>query len=73
MTDALYWPFARTLSVMLERPVHSYNRRGRGHSTPQPPDYSVGTEIADLQTVMERTGSTDVVAHSYGGPSSRKL
>ncbi|GAT89216.1 MULTISPECIES: alpha/beta hydrolase [Paenarthrobacter] len=67
VTDALYWPFARTLSVMLGRPVHSYNRRGRGHSAPQPPGYSVDTEIADLQSVMEKSGSTDVVAHSYGG------
>ncbi len=67
MTDSLYWPFARTLSVMLGRPVHVYNRRGRGHSAPQPPDYSVETEIADLQAVMEKSGSDDVVAHSYGG------
>ena len=67
VTDSLYWPFARTLSVLLGRPVHSYNRRGRGHSAPQPPGYSVDTEIADLQQVMEQSGSTDVVAHSYGG------
>ncbi len=67
VTDSLYWPFARTLGVMLGRPVHSYNRRGRGHSAPQPQGYSVGTEIADLLTVMEQSGSTDVVAHSYGG------
>ncbi|MGO4435413.1 alpha/beta fold hydrolase [Paenarthrobacter sp. RAF9] len=67
VTDSLYWPFARTLSVMLGRPVHVYNRRGRGHSAPQPPDYSVETEIADLQAVMEKSGSDDVVAHSYGG------
>lgn len=52
---------------MLGRPVHAYNRRGRGHSAPQPPGYSVETEIADLQTVMEKSGSNDVVAHSYGG------
>ncbi|MCP2049058.1 UNVERIFIED_ORG: pimeloyl-ACP methyl ester carboxylesterase [Paenarthrobacter nicotinovorans] len=67
VTDALYWPFARTLSIMLGRPVHSYNRRGRSHSAPQPAGYSVDTEIADLQAVMEKSGSTDVVAHSYGG------
>ncbi len=41
VTDSLYWPFARHLSVLLGRPVHSYNRRA--------------------------SGSTDVVAHSYGG------
>jgi len=67
VTDSLYWPFARTLSLMLGRPVHCYNRRGRGRSAPQPPGYSAGTEIADLQAVMRRTDSTDVVAHSYGG------
>lgn len=67
VTDSLYWPFARTLSVMLGRPVHTYNRRGRGHSAPQPPNYSVDTEISDLLAVMQNSGSTDVVAHSYGG------
>jgi pimeloyl-ACP methyl ester carboxylesterase len=67
VTDSLYWPFARTLSLMLGRSVHCYNRRGRGRSAPQPPGYSAGTEIADLQAVMRRTDSTDVVAHSYGG------
>ncbi|MFJ4210231.1 alpha/beta fold hydrolase [Paenarthrobacter sp. NPDC089675] len=67
VTDSLYWPFARHLSVLLGRPVHSYNRRGRGHSAPQPPGYSVETEIADLEAVMRASGSTDVVAHSYGG------
>jgi len=67
VTDSLYWPFARTLGIMLGRPVHCYNRRGRGRSAPQPPGYSAGTEISDLRAVMRSTGSTDVVAHSYGG------
>ncbi|WP_457964971.1 alpha/beta hydrolase [Arthrobacter sp. D1-29] len=67
VTDALYRPFARKLSVLLGRPVHCYNRRGRGGSAPQPADYSVKTEISDLAAVMRETGSTDVVAHSYGG------
>lgn len=67
VTDSLYWPFARNLSRMLGRPVHCYNRRGRGRSAPQPPEYSVDTEIADLGAVMDKSGSTDVVAHSYGG------
>lgn len=67
VTDSLYWPFARNLSRMLGRPVHCYNRRGRGRSAPQPAGYSVETEIADLAAVMDKTGSTDVVAHSYGG------
>ncbi|WP_320537260.1 alpha/beta hydrolase [Pseudarthrobacter sp. IC2-21] len=67
VTDALYRPFARKLSLLLGRPVHCYNRRGRAGSSPQPDDYSADTEIGDLAAVMEKTGSTDVVAHSYGG------
>ncbi|GAA5196928.1 hypothetical protein GCM10023346_30520 [Arthrobacter gyeryongensis] len=67
VTDSLYWPFARNLSVLLGRPVHSYNRRGRGRSAPQPPSYSAATETSDLLSVMEASGSTDVVGHSYGG------
>lgn len=67
VTDTLYRPFARKLSVLLGRPVHCYNRRGRAGSAPQPEDYSAATEISDLAKVMRETGSTDVVAHSYGG------
>ncbi|WP_248763164.1 alpha/beta fold hydrolase [Pseudarthrobacter sp. SSS035] len=67
VTDALYRPFARKLSVLLGRPVHCYNRRGRAGSAPQPEDYSVKTEVRDLAAVMRQTGATDVVAHSYGG------
>lgn len=67
VTDALYRPFARKLSLLLGRPVHCYNRRGRAGSPPQPDDYSVKTEISDLDAIMRETGSADVVAHSYGG------
>jgi pimeloyl-ACP methyl ester carboxylesterase len=67
VTDALYRPFARKLSLLLSRPVHSYNRRGRAGSAPQPDGYSAATEISDLAAVMRATGSEDVVAHSYGG------
>ncbi|MBT2511958.1 alpha/beta fold hydrolase [Arthrobacter sp. ISL-30] len=67
VTDALYLPFARRLSLLLRRPVHCYNRRGRAGSTPQPGTYSAETEIADLRQVMATMGATDVVAHSYGG------
>jgi pimeloyl-ACP methyl ester carboxylesterase len=67
VNDALYRPFARKLSLLLGRPVHCYNRRGRAGSSPQPDDYSVKTEVSDLAIVMHQTGSTDVVAHSYGG------
>lgn len=67
VTDALYRPFARKLSLLLSRPVHCYNRRGRAGSPPQPEGYSAATEISDLAAVMRATGSEDVVAHSYGG------
>ncbi|MDR7081693.1 pimeloyl-ACP methyl ester carboxylesterase [Arthrobacter ginsengisoli] len=67
ITDALYRPFARNVSRLLGRPVHCYNRRGRDGSSPQPAGYSVATEIGDLAAVMRETGSSDVVAHSYGG------
>ncbi len=67
VTDALYWPFARKLSRLTGQPVHSYNRRGRAGSSPQPDGYSVATEIVDLAAVLRATGASDVVAHSYGG------
>lgn len=67
VTDALYRPFARKLSLLLSRPVHCYNRRGRAGSPPQPDGYSAATEVGDLASVMRATGSEDVVAHSYGG------
>lgn len=67
VTDALYYPFARKLSLLLGRPVHCYNRRGRAGSAPQPDDYSLATELADLGAVLRATGATDLVGHSYGG------
>jgi pimeloyl-ACP methyl ester carboxylesterase len=67
VTDALYRPFSRNLSLLLSRPVHCYNRRGRAGSAQQPDGYSLATEISDLAAVMRATGSEDVVAHSYGG------
>ncbi|MGG5172504.1 alpha/beta fold hydrolase [Pseudarthrobacter sp. J1738] len=67
VTDRLYWPFARRLARTLDRPVYSYNRRGRGASSGQLKDYSIADEIADLKTVMNYTGSADVLGHSFGG------
>ena len=64
---ALYRPFAWNISRLLGRPVHCYNRRGRAGSSPQPPGYSAAMEVSDLAMVMRETGSSDVVAHSYGG------
>jgi pimeloyl-ACP methyl ester carboxylesterase len=67
VTDTLYRPFAVKLAGLLGRPVHTYNRRGRAGSSPQPAGYSATTEVSDLAAVMRETGSADVVAHSYGG------
>jgi pimeloyl-ACP methyl ester carboxylesterase len=67
VTDALYRPFAMKIARLLGRPVHTYNRRGRGGSSGQREDYSAATEVSDLRAVMQATGSSDVVAHSYGG------
>jgi pimeloyl-ACP methyl ester carboxylesterase len=67
VTDALYRPFALKIARLLGRPVHTYNRRGRGGSSGQRDDYSAATEVSDLRAVMRDTGSADVVAHSYGG------
>lgn len=67
VTDALYRPFALKIARLLRRPVHTYNRRGRGGSSDQREDYSAATEVSDLRAVMRATGAADVVAHSYGG------
>jgi pimeloyl-ACP methyl ester carboxylesterase len=47
--------------------VHSYNRRGRGHSAARPGDYGLDTEIADLGSVVKHFGSSRVIGHSVGG------
>ncbi|UZX03500.1 alpha/beta hydrolase [Arthrobacter sp. CDRTa11] len=62
---ATYFRAARKLSLSL--PVHVYDRRGRPGSSPQPENYSMATEISDLRSVMDATGSTAVFGHSYGG------
>jgi pimeloyl-ACP methyl ester carboxylesterase len=67
ISDALYLPFARKLCRLLAVPVHCYNRRGRAGSSAQPAGYAASTEVADLAAVLRETGSSDVVAHSYGG------
>ncbi len=61
----LYGRFASRLSATM--PVHVYDRRGRGGSSPQPPDYSMDTEVNDLKAVLDATGSRVVLGHSYGG------
>jgi pimeloyl-ACP methyl ester carboxylesterase len=67
VTAADYTRFAQKLSASLGRPVHTFNRRGRGESSPQPEDYTLDVDIRDLHTVMKHTASTDVFGHSFGG------
>jgi len=67
VTAADYSKFAQKLSAALRRPVHTFNRRGRGESSPQPEDYTLDVDIRDLSEVMKHTASTDVFGHSFGG------
>ncbi|MCU1561794.1 MAG: alpha/beta hydrolase, partial [Arthrobacter sp.] len=67
VTAADYTRFAQKLSASLGRPVHTFNRRGRGSSSAQPEDYSLDVDISDLDRVMKHTSSTDVFGHSFGG------
>ncbi len=47
--------------------VYTMDRRGRGASGPQGPEYDIDRECADLIAVMEHTGATMVFGHSFGG------
>ncbi|KRE71164.1 alpha/beta fold hydrolase [Arthrobacter sp. Soil762] len=67
VTAADYTKFAQKLSAALGRPVHTFNRRGRGSSSPQAEDYTLDADIRDLAAVMKHTSSTDVFGHSFGG------
>lgn len=67
VTAADYTKFAQKLSAALGRPVHTFNRRGRGSSSPQAEDYTLDADIRDLNAVMKHTSSTDVFGHSFGG------
>jgi pimeloyl-ACP methyl ester carboxylesterase len=67
VTAADYTRFAQKLSAALGRPVHTFNRRGRGASSELPGDYTLDVDIHDLHAVMKHTSSTDVFGHSFGG------
>jgi len=47
--------------------VHLIDRRGRGSSPPQAPDYCLDTEVTDALEVLDETGSRQIFGHSYGG------
>ena len=64
-TGGDYLPLARDLAGTFA--VHVMDRRGRGASGLQGPDYSVEKECDDLAAVQAATGATAVFGHSYGG------
>jgi pimeloyl-ACP methyl ester carboxylesterase len=47
--------------------VHTIERRGRGRSSPQGPDYCIATECKDVSALREKTKSPYLFGHSYGG------
>jgi pimeloyl-ACP methyl ester carboxylesterase len=47
--------------------VHVIERRGRGASPAQGPGYGLDREVDDVLEVLDRTGSSQVFGHSYGG------
>lgn len=69
LTALIYRPFAAALSARLGQDwtVDLYDRRGRGNSTEQPADYTMGTEIADVALMLEHTGAQNLFGHSLGG------
>lgn len=60
-----YEAFAQALGEHFA--VHTIERRGRGESGPQGPDYSILKECEDVLAVSGETGASLLVGHSYGG------
>jgi pimeloyl-ACP methyl ester carboxylesterase len=59
--------FAAVAQVLSDQfTVYSVDRRGRGLSGPQGAQYSIQRECDDIETVLERTRSPFLFAHSYG-------
>ncbi|MGI8712218.1 MAG: alpha/beta fold hydrolase [Solirubrobacteraceae bacterium] len=60
-----YLPFAEALAPAYT--VHVVDRRGRGGSGPQGPNYSIERELEDVSAIQAQTGAGIVFGHSYGG------
>jgi pimeloyl-ACP methyl ester carboxylesterase len=60
-----YLPLATRLADRFT--VHLVDRRGRGASGPQGPDYSLDKEVDDLLAVHKETGARLAFGHSYSG------
>ncbi|TDC88917.1 alpha/beta hydrolase [Nonomuraea deserti] len=64
-TSQDYLPLAFSLARSFT--VHVVDRRGRGASGPQGPEYTLDKEVEDLLAVQARTGARLAFGHSYGG------
>ncbi|GII34349.1 alpha/beta fold hydrolase [Planotetraspora mira] len=64
-TSEDYLPLASELARSFT--VHLVDRRGRGASGPQGPEYTLAKEVEDLLAVQEGTGARLAFGHSYGG------
>jgi len=60
-----YAAFASTLAEHFT--VHIIERRGRGESGPQGDDYSIAKEREDVLALLQKTGASLLVGHSFGG------
>ncbi len=60
-----YAAFARVLAEHFT--VHTIERRGRGESGPQGDDYSMVKEREDVLALQQKTGTSFLVGHSFGG------
>lgn len=67
VTARVYLRAALRLANLLQAPVHVYNRRGRGGSSPQGAELSLESEARDALKVLSRTGARNVLGHSFGG------
>ncbi len=47
--------------------VYTIERRGRGLSSPQGDDYSILKEREDVLALLQETGASLLVGHSFGG------
>lgn len=64
-TSEDYLPLAYALAGSFT--VHVVDRRGRGASGPQGPQYALSNEVEDVLAVQTATGARLAFGHSYGG------
>jgi pimeloyl-ACP methyl ester carboxylesterase len=65
VTIGVYRQLAKKLADQFT--VHLYNRRGRDDAAPRKEPYTFDQDIDDLDVVLERTGTRNVIGHSSGG------